>query len=85
MARNLLPVQQTEARYDVARMLDDARENGWLPIDLIKRAGVSITHGYRFFRGETQSPRTAEKLTKALRKRKGHYLIRLSDAERVAS
>lgn len=80
-----MPVQHTQSRYDVARMLDDAREHGWLPIDLIRKSGVSITHGYRFFRGETQSPRTAEKLTKALRKREGHYLIRRSESARMAS
>lgn len=72
----MLPVQQIPGRYDVERMLDDARGEGWLPIDLIRKARVSIAHGYRFFRGETQSPRIAEKFTRVLHKDKGHYLIR---------
>jgi hypothetical protein len=69
-------MQQT-ARYDVVRMLDDAALRGWLPIDLIRAAApLSWTHGYRFLRGESQSPRVAEKLTRALGKRPGYYLLK---------
>ena len=64
---------QQNARYDVARMTEDAAARGWMPIDLIRAAQVSIAHGYRFLREESQSPRTAEKLARALGKRAGYY------------
>lgn len=67
---------QHEHRYDVAQITFDARVRGWLPIDLIREAKVSITHGYKFLRGEVLSPRIAERFTKALGKPDGHYLIR---------
>lgn len=78
----MLPMQQ-KVRYDVARMMHDAAGHGWMPVDLIRKSKVSLTHGYRFLRGETHSPRTAEKLTKALGKGKGHYLLKL-EREAVA-
>jgi hypothetical protein len=68
-------VQQT-TRYDVDRMVQDAAQRGWMPIDLIRAADVSIAHGYRFLRQESASPRTAEKFTRALGKRQGFYLIK---------
>jgi hypothetical protein len=67
---------QHETRFDVARMVHDAAKLGWMPIDLIRAASVSITHGYRFLRGDSHSPRTAEKFTRALGKRQGHYLMK---------
>lgn len=76
---------QHSVRYDVPRMIEDASAKGWLPIDLIRKASVSIAHGYRFFRGESQSPRTAEKLAGALDKRAGDYLIRRSAVTATAS
>jgi len=68
---------QQPARYDVARMIYDAAAKGWLPIDLIRAASpISFSHGYKFLRGESQSPRVAEKFTRALGKRSGYYLLK---------
>lgn len=65
---------QQSPRYRFADMLEDAAKRGWLPIDLIRAGNVSINNGYRFLRGQNNSPRTAEKLTRALGKRQGYYL-----------
>ena len=72
------------ARYDVDRMIHDAARKGWLPIDLIRRVkGVTPGFCYKFLRGETNSPRVAAKLAKALGKASDEYLIE-NEPERVA-
>lgn len=68
---------QHTSRYDLAKMLSDTAAEGWLPIDLIRKTkNVSFGSAYKFLRGETSNPRIAEKLTKTLRKPKGHYLLK---------
>lgn len=74
---------QQRARYDVDRIVLDAQRRGWLPIDLFRKAKISHTHGYRFLRGERNTPRIAAKLSKALGKGPAEYLIE-NQPERVA-
>lgn len=68
-------MQRQPARYDTDRMLFDAQAKGWKPIDLLRHADVKLSHGYMFLRGETTNAHTAKKLSKALGKPAGYYLI----------
>lgn len=53
-------------QYDVAKMAVDMADRGWLPTDLARAADVSDMTVSRFLRGEVQTPRTADKLARAL-------------------
>lgn len=62
-------------RYDVQRMSDDMSRKGWMMTDLAREAGVSNMTVTRFFRSEAQTAKTARKLSFALGRKAGHYLI----------
>jgi transcriptional regulator with XRE-family HTH domain len=67
-------------RYRVELLNDDIAARGWLPIDLARRARVSSMTVYRFLRGERQTARTAQKLSKALGFDVTRYLISTTEA-----
>ena len=54
------------AEYDVDRLRRDITERGWLPVDLARAADVNPSTVMRFFDGEFQTARTAQKLARAL-------------------
>lgn len=62
-------------RYDVERIQFDMTVKGWLPVDLARRAGVSASSVGRFLSGEFQTPRMAKRLSKALGRGPGYYLM----------
>lgn len=66
--------------YDVARMQDDLKAKGWLPIDLARKAKVSHMAVSRFFSGQRQTPRMAKRLSRALGHPADFYLIRTTEA-----
>lgn len=53
-------------QFDDALMQDDIARQGWLPVDLARRAGVSHMTVARFLQRRVQTPRTAKKLAAAL-------------------
>jgi hypothetical protein len=57
-------------------MRDDIAEIGFTPSDLFRLARIEYSRGYKFLSGCYQSARTADVLTRTLRKPPGHYLIR---------
>lgn len=66
------------ARYDLRRLTDDMAAKGWMMFDLAREAGVHNVTVTRFFRAKNpvQTPKTAKKLSRALGRSPGYYLIR---------
>jgi transcriptional regulator with XRE-family HTH domain len=56
-------------------MAEDAARNGWTIAEFARKAGVVDMTVLRFLRGERQTPATAKKLAKALRRSIDRYLI----------
>jgi hypothetical protein len=63
----------TYRRDDIKR---DAAAHGWNLSALFKVAGVNRWAGYSFMDGKSNSPDIAAKLTTALGRRPGFYLVR---------
>lgn len=53
-------------RYNVRRLRTDMALRGWMAGDLARRARVSDETVYRFIKAQTQTVRTAHKLSQAL-------------------
>lgn len=62
-------------RWDAQLMAEDAAQRGWTIAEFARNAGVVDMTVLRFLRGERQTPATAKKLAKALRRSVGRYLI----------
>jgi plasmid maintenance system antidote protein VapI len=62
-------------RYDTVRIVADMALKGWLPTDLARAAKVSDMTVSRFLRGDTQTERTADKLSRALGYSPRRYLL----------
>jgi transcriptional regulator with XRE-family HTH domain len=62
-------------RFDVDKMRADMDLKGWLNTDLARAARVNDMTVTRFFRGEHQSARTAQKLAAALGYTPRRYLL----------
>lgn len=73
-----MPVVDTKrtARYNVALVLDDMAEKGWLPTDLARMTELSDMTIGRFIKAEVQTPRTAKKIAEALGRTVRRYYIR---------
>lgn len=69
-------MQRKSFSYDVATLMADMAEKGWLPTDLARVAEVSDMTVSRFLSGERRTPRTAKKLADALGYGVRRYLIR---------
>jgi transcriptional regulator with XRE-family HTH domain len=67
-------------RYNVALIVQDMTERGWLPTDLAKKARVSDMRVSRFLKGEFQTARTAKALARALGRPLRRYLISKREA-----
>lgn len=65
----------SSAAYDVARMREDMALQGWIQMDLARKARVSHMTVGRFLSGEVQTARTAKKLAKAMGYTVRRYLI----------
>ena len=63
-------------RFDVDKMRDDMAERGWVARDIARAAGVSDSTVYYFLHAVRQSPRVADKLSRALGRTPRRYLIR---------
>ena len=61
--------------YDVAAMVRDMSNKGWMQTDLARAAQVSDMTVTRFFRGERQTARTAKKLATALGRALRNYIV----------
>lgn len=70
----------TSPRYDIELMRDDLALKGWRPSDLARKAKVSDMAVSRFLRRESQNPRTAKQLAKALGFSVRRYLISAREA-----
>lgn len=53
-------------RYNIDRLRTDMALRGWGPVDLAHRAHVSDETVYRFLKRQTQTSRTAHRLSRAL-------------------
>jgi transcriptional regulator with XRE-family HTH domain len=62
-------------RWNIPAMRRDLDLRGWQPSDLARKAGVSPSTVLRFFRGEFQTARTANKLARALGRTPRAYLV----------
>jgi len=68
--------------YNVPLIVADMSAKGWLPTDLAAAAELSDMTISRFLNGQRQTPRTAKKIARALRKSLTRYLV--SAAREVA-
>lgn len=66
---------EPRATYDVRLMVEDMTVKGWHKLDLAQRAGVADMTVIRFLRGQSQTPKTAHKLAKALGHSVRRYLV----------
>jgi plasmid maintenance system antidote protein VapI len=67
--------RRPRASYDASKLVHDMALKGWLPTDLARAANVSDMTVSRFLKGEFQTPRTADKLARALGYSPRRYLL----------
>ena len=73
---------QRAYEFNVAQLQHDIAAKGWQPVDLADRADVARSTVSRFLSGESQTPRVAKKLAKALGYSIRRYLIsRVNEAK----
>jgi len=72
---------RTAVAYDVDKLRWDMAERGWMNTDLARAAGVSDMTVTRFFSGERRTPRTADKLARALGKTARRYMRAAAEAQ----
>lgn len=63
--------------YDTGRIIQDMAKRGWESKDLAAAAGVSHMTVSRFLRAEVQTVKTARRLSLALGRSPGYYLLRM--------